>query len=248
MAPSDTAPRRGKPAPGKGSSSRPSGVGGRLTAKVGPLPVYAWALIIVGVGYLAYRHYAGGSGSGSSGLATSGAAGSAGSGALGGAGDTSGAGGGASTGTGEGYGDNGYGQITALLGQQGAALADLQAQIGAGTPYNPTSASDFNSDVNTTPQKAAVGSVGKTVAATNPDLVARLTTAPDHPYATPASAPNFAASATAATTAAASAGKQAPFGGVTSVKKLANGSTLTTYASGRQVQQAPGKSAYVVKA
>lgn len=37
-----------------------------------------------------------------------------------------------------------------------------------------------------------------------------------------------------------------PFGGVASVKKLANGATLTTYESGRQVEQAPGKSAYVV--
>ena len=37
------------------------------------------------------------------------------------------------------------------------------------------------------------------------------------------------------------------FGGVTGTKTLANGATLTTYASGRQVEQAPGKSAYVVK-
>lgn len=38
-----------------------------------------------------------------------------------------------------------------------------------------------------------------------------------------------------------------PFGGVVSKTKLKNGATLTTYASGRQVEQAPGKSAYVVR-
>ena len=53
----------------------------------------------------------------------------------------------------------------------------------------------------------------------------------------------------AAKTAAAKLLAPAPaaFGGVTGTKTLANGSTITTYASGRQVQQAPGKSAYVVK-
>lgn len=40
---------------------------------------------------------------------------------------------------------------------------------------------------------------------------------------------------------------QQPFGGVVSSVRLPNGSMLTTYGSGRQVQQAPGKSPYVVK-
>lgn len=31
-------------------------IGDRLTKKLGPLPLYAWALIIVGVGYVAYRY------------------------------------------------------------------------------------------------------------------------------------------------------------------------------------------------
>jgi len=39
----------------------------------------------------------------------------------------------------------------------------------------------------------------------------------------------------------------APARTVTSVKKLANGATLTTYSDGRQVEKAPGKSAYVTK-
>lgn len=37
------------------------------------------------------------------------------------------------------------------------------------------------------------------------------------------------------------------FGGITEVKRLANGATLTTFATGRQVEQVPGKTAYVVK-
>lgn len=36
------------------------------------------------------------------------------------------------------------------------------------------------------------------------------------------------------------------FGGVVGTKKLANGSTVTTYGNGRQVQQFPGKSPYVI--
>lgn len=69
-----------------------------------------------------------------------------------------------------------------------------------------------------------------------------------HPPAViPAATQHFGAAATRQTAAAHAAGKTPAFGGVTSTKKLAGGSTLTTYANGRQVQQAPGKSAYVVK-
>lgn len=39
-----------------------------------------------------------------------------------------------------------------------------------------------------------------------------------------------------------------PFGGIVSKTKLKNGATLTTYASGRQVEQLPGHSPYVVHA
>lgn len=38
-----------------------------------------------------------------------------------------------------------------------------------------------------------------------------------------------------------------PFGGIVHKKKLKNGATLTTYASGRQVEQLPGKRAFVVR-
>lgn len=66
-------------------------------------------------------------------------------------------------------------------------------------------------------------------------------------YRTSASDPHFAQTATSKTAAAKAAGVAAPFGGVVSTKTLKNGSTLTTYKSGRQVQQAPGKTAYVVR-
>ena len=64
----------------------------------------------------------------------------------------------------------------------------------------------------------------------------------------PASSPSFASQASGKTAGAAAAQVPVAFGGVANVKTLPNGSTLTTYASGRQVQQVPGKSAYVVKA
>ncbi len=57
-----------------------------------------------------------------------------------------------------------------------------------------------------------------------------------------------AASNVAARSSAAGSGGNQPYGGVVSTKKLKNGSLLTTYASGRQVQQVPGKTPYVVRA
>lgn len=70
----------------------------------------------------------------------------------------------------------------------------------------------------------------------------------DYQHLVPASSSNFAAQSVAKTQAAQAAQAPVAFGGVVNVKRLPNGSTLTTYASGRQVQQAPGHSAYVVKA
>lgn len=66
---------------------------------------------------------------------------------------------------------------------------------------------------------------------------------------TPVSAknPNFAQAAQARTAAGQASGTAVPFGGVVGVTKLKSGATLTTYATGRQVEQAPGKSAYVTK-
>jgi len=59
---------------------------------------------------------------------------------------------------------------------------------------------------------------------------------PYHPV--PVSTPNFGSAAQAQANPA--------FGGVTNVRTLPNGATVTTYADGRQVEQARGKSAYVI--
>ncbi len=240
-------PPRGAVTPRSAPDPAPQGLTGRLTAKVGPLPVYAWALMIVGVGYLAYRHYSTGGGSGSSSVASGGATGAPGSGTLGTQADTSGAAGGASAGAAGAASDNGYGTITALLGQQGAALDSLSAQVAAGTPYQPTAAGGVEVPTQTPP--AGVTSTAPQPNSFNDPRIARVDVVANvnQPYATPASAPDFATTAQAKTAAAKAAGASAPFGGVVNVKTLANGSTLTTYATGRQVQQVPGKSAYVVK-
>lgn len=50
----------------RSSSSSNRSLGARLTAKVGPLPVWAWALALLAVGYLVYRFTGAGSSSTSS--------------------------------------------------------------------------------------------------------------------------------------------------------------------------------------
>lgn len=65
---------------------------------------------------------------------------------------------------------------------------------------------------------------------------------------TPASSANFAAEASAKSAAAIAAGANPRFGGVVATPTLATGAQLTRYASGRTVEQAPGKSAYVTSA
>ena len=59
----------------RSSSSRRS-LGARMTAKVGPLPVWAWAVLLLAVGYLVYRLRGGGSSSSSSTTTSSDTAGS----------------------------------------------------------------------------------------------------------------------------------------------------------------------------
>lgn len=70
--------------------------------------------------------------------------------------------------------------------------------------------------------------------------------APSFEFPTAASTANFAAEASAKSAAAEAAGATPRFGGVSQVETLASGAVETVYASGRVVEQAPGKSAYVV--
>ena len=64
----------------------------------------------------------------------------------------------------------------------------------------------------------------------------------------PVATENFAQAAVAKSNALAAAGAAQPYGGVAStVTNKKTGVVTTTYASGRIVQQAPGKTAYVAK-
>lgn len=227
-----------------------SGIGGRLTRKVGPLPVWGWAFLIVG-GYLAYRKLSGGGApAGQDTTAFTGTLGTndntgASSGGMGAGGGLIGGGG---------TSDGGTQALLDLLGQTNAALADLPGQIGDiysqpppwYTPYDNGSGGSSSGDVydpgDTNSPPAAGAAPTSTKGAQYNTKAKRWAST-----STKASNNNFGATAQAKSTVLKSTGKAAPFGGVVSVKKLKNGSTLTTYASGRQVQQAPGKSAYVVK-
>jgi hypothetical protein len=99
----------------------------------------------------------------------------------------------------------------------------------------------------TTPITGVAGISGVIPDVTGASLTAASTnTPPGYQFPTAASDPNFAADAAAKSAAAAAAGAAQRFGGVTGTQTLSSGATLTTYASGREVEQAPGKSAYVV--
>lgn len=113
----------------------------------------------------------------------------------------------------------------------------------------------FGTDGNTVPWES--GAVSPLTLSTIPDQTSS-NPVPNQPAVsssllkiaeTPVSAKtqNFAQAAQARTAAGRAAGVNVPFGGVTGIQRLKNGATVTTYASGRKVEQARGKSAYVIK-
>lgn len=194
---------------------------GALQKKYGPLPAWAW-LAIVGVGVFLWRRHQGATTQGS-GLVT--ATPDTGS-------DTSALGSGGTTPGGGGGGGDSPGTTTPLddstappwyHGGGGGGTVPASTANGNGTGSSPASGAGAASKQ----QQAAALKVAQ------------------HPVA--ASNPNFAAAAQAKTAAGKAAGVPVAFGGVTNTKTLKNGATLTTYASGRQVEQVKGKSAYVVK-
>lgn len=211
----------------------------RLTAKVGPLPVYAWAVIAVG-GFYLWNHYRSTSSQNASvtpqGSDTAGMV----------SGDTgAGAGGGSSSGdngaAGSGSGYNGTSDLlTQLLIGQAEQTAELQ-RLGSsqtGSDQGPS-----------TPQPSAGSSSGTT---SNGGASVHLPG-----VIVPPLPPGVGATVVGNTVLVGQDAKGHPllptgvtgkgFGGVVSVKKLANGATLTTFGSGRQVEQLPGKTPYVVK-
>lgn len=206
---------------------KPKGKNTFFTKKVGPLPVWAWVATAVGT-YLAYRYFSGASASTTTPAATDT------TGATGTPVDTSGLGGG--TVTGSSPDTSGYQPFSDLISQlesQNASL--LSAVLDQGGLAGGTTGSSSGSG-----DGGGGGGGGGATASKSPYVNGGTQ------KTISASTRNFAEAAVAKTAAGAATGTKVAFGGVVSTKKLKNGATLTTYASGRQVEQAPGKSAYVV--
>lgn len=217
------------------------GLAGTLTAKKGPLPVWAWlALGAVAVYYL-YRRYSGGSSANPAAVtqaappsqpASTDAAGLTGS--AGTSGDTSGL---AAAGV----------DPTALLNSLGAQNQSLtQALLQAEEDVSATAAGQLAAF-----QSGSLGASTGTPVATVTSTASQPggSNAPTFHYSpVPVQTKNFAQAAVAESNTAKAAGKTSAFGGVTGVHKNAKtGVVTTTYANGRVVEQAPGKTAYVAK-
>lgn len=225
--PTDAPPAKGK---GKG-----------LNRKLGPLPLWAWAVILAAAGWYLWKHLSTatatattqanpqptGTDTGLGNVPTAGTSG-----------DTSGA------------GVSGF-DTSALTSTLGQNQADTQAML------DQLAQQEYSFEQQVADQLSNLGS-NPQVAPTPPDLGrlfgATMVSQPGgsnapvinyHPI--PATVGNFAKAAQIQTSTLKAQGTSLPFGGVVKVQKLANGATLTTYASGHQVEQAPGKSAYVTK-
>lgn len=200
-----------------------------LTKKLGPLPVWVWVATAVGT-YLAYRYFT----TASSASSQTTPASTDTSGTVGTPTDTSGLGGGSVTGsTPDTSGYQAYSDLVSQLESQNAnLLTAIETGLGGGTTGGAGSG-------------GGGGGGGGPISTSKyivPNVNGGFTQS-----TIPASTSNFAQAAQAKTAAGAATGTKVAFGGVTSVKTLKNGATLTTYASGRQVEQAKGKSAYVVR-
>lgn len=206
-----------------------------LTRKIGPLPLWAWALIVLVVGYFLYKRFAAtGStqsasvpqntsqpaqdSSGSTGLAPTA---------------------GSPTDTGQTTSD----LVSALGGQQASLLAALEqanqdvvglAQSQISALQQGTTAGPFQTQTQPLVGSQPGGSNAPVMAFVSPTVTGSVST------------PAAALSATRSSAASSSGGQ--PFGGVVSTTRTKTGTVITKYASGRIVEQAPGKSAYVARA
>lgn len=139
--------------------------------------------------------------------------------------------------------------LAALQSQQSGADASYGGADGSGgsgggdgsgggsSPTSPAAAAAATTPASATIVTAPAAAAAP--AAVAPPAVSRATT--------PASSSDFAAEATAVTAARTAVGEQLSFGGVVDTTTLASGSTLTEFGTGREVEQAPGKAAYVVR-
>jgi hypothetical protein len=255
----------------KRAKAKPGGGKGGLNRKVGPLPVYGWVIAAVGA-YLLIGFV--GKSSSKTTPAASGTAGKLGT-ATDGSGSTGGASG--SSGDASGGGFDAYANlVNALLGANSANLDAFKAALDGGTgavtnnTYNTitdpkgsrlpagslTGSTSAGASSIPTPEQAGslnppapiVGSSASTIFGNLVSNLAYQQGLQNPTMRVPASSPAFAAQSVGKTQGAAAAQVPVAYGGVASVKRLPNGSSLTTYVSGRQVQQMPGKTAYVVKA
>jgi hypothetical protein len=216
-------------------SPKPKGKTNGLTRKLGPLPVWAWAGIGLLAGWYLYRRYTGASGSSGAAVQSQQVAAAT--------PDTSM---GASPSAGSPAGnDQTTSDLISSLGGENASLISAFTQVNsdvAGLAASQIAYAQTNSSMgsfNTQTQPAAAPQPG----GSNAPLIYYM--APD---AVAPQANQPAPTQTTTKSSAASSGGGQPFGGVTGVKTLANGATLTTYASGRQVEKVQGKTAYVVRA
>lgn len=265
--------RRGK-APTKGK-------GGFLKRKVGPLPVWGWALGVVGalaIGlYLRHRAAA----AGQSGQAAATAQPASDTGVSPGGGSGGGDPGSGSLGSDTGTGDLGTGDLGGTFLPAGAVSSPFgpdmfgagDSSLDTGPSFSPAASAAVaspvaNSDTATLANGAilrfnptsgivteqAPGKSAYRVASGITSLAAYMTRI-GKVTANPNKAAGRSAAGGAAAPAQSSAGAHGGVAAISatlqknalSVKTLANGAKLYSYAGGRQVEQAPGKKAYVVK-
>lgn len=193
-----------------------------LTRKVGPLPVWAWAAIVLVIAFIVWRRRKSST-----------------------AGTTSGASpGGATIVTGNTPATAGP-QDAALAGQPSTATppaagldpATLDSLVGPDSPLvsalNALALAPYTAP---TPDATASGAGTGGGAVSTPTIGAStggFTPTTTVAHSTPLAPPAKPAPAK-------------PFGGIVSKVRLKNGATLTTYASGRKIEHAPGRSPYVV--
>lgn len=206
-----------------------------LTKKAGPLPVWAWGAIVAG-GALAYKAFHGSGASATAGYTTD---------ANGNVYDADGnlVASAPQPPSQVGLGDGGGGGVTTIPvdGGSGGTTDTSNADTLAAFTSLATGAFGTVGDIASgavgalgdigTEQAASLGAVAQELANSQSAVVGSL--------ASPA--------VTSKTTVVASTPTPKPPRTVVSVKTLKNGAILTTYSDGHEVEQAPGKSPYVVK-
>ncbi len=213
------------------------GKGAGLKKKIGPLPLWAWALIAAVVGYFLWTKVLSG---GAQPQQQQTAPGNESTPATGGA-DSSG------LGSSSGGVDTSAGGQQSLVDALGGSLAGFAAD-------QQQSNAQFQQSIQDELASYLDGAGGAATSSSNSNDSTQATHEPNSNTTTltyhkvAAASQNFAQAAAKQSSSLKAAGKAQPFGGVVATHKNAKtGVTTTRYANGRIVTQAPGKSAYVSK-